>query len=248
LHSIHKSLHRDLKSPNILITSKRAQYDIGDMPRAKIADFGFSEIVNKGKKKRRKMQQYHSTVQQKDHHAEASNRLKVKHHKRSSDKRVNWTKKMRGFVGTVQWMAPEMMADQATYGPPVDIYSFAVVMWEILACSQPWRSRENDTVIRSVKSGERPNMPNRSAPTGYTELLVACWDQADGKRPCSNDVQGAIHDMFVAYAQDSQDTSGVEGMKSQLLATNGHSKNVDAGEALPKDSSAAAVELVVHTK
>ena len=57
LHLIHKSIHLDLKSPNILLEKivsnddDAARTDRSVTHRAKIADFGLSRIFNKGKKK-----------------------------------------------------------------------------------------------------------------------------------------------------------------------------------------------------
>lgn len=42
---------------------------------------------------------------------------------------------MTGLVGTPQWMAPEMMA-RKPYTQAVDVYSYGVVLWEILTEEQ----------------------------------------------------------------------------------------------------------------
>ena len=41
--------------------------------------------------------------------------------------------RMTGQCGTWMWMAPEVMTatDGLIYGPGVDVFSFAVVVWEI---------------------------------------------------------------------------------------------------------------------
>ena len=57
LHLVHKSVHLDLKSPNILLEKivsnddDAARTDRSVTHRAKIADFGLSKIFNKGKQK-----------------------------------------------------------------------------------------------------------------------------------------------------------------------------------------------------
>ncbi|NXT25223.1 M3K12 kinase, partial [Syrrhaptes paradoxus] len=76
---LHKIIHRDLKSPNMLIT-----YD--DV--VKISDFGTSkELIDKSTK--------------------------------------------MSFAGTVAWMAPEVIRNEPV-SEKVDIWSFGVVLWELL--------------------------------------------------------------------------------------------------------------------
>ena len=56
LHLVHKSVHQDLKSPNILLekiirNDDALRSDKTVTHRAKIADFGLSKIFIKGKKR-----------------------------------------------------------------------------------------------------------------------------------------------------------------------------------------------------
>lgn len=41
-------------------------------------------------------------------------------------------------VGTVLWMAPELLTGSEHYGPEVDVFSYGVIMWELIACADPW--------------------------------------------------------------------------------------------------------------
>ncbi|CAN0441799.1 unnamed protein product, partial [Hapterophycus canaliculatus] len=44
---------------------------------------------------------------------------------------------MTGNCGTVQWMAPEVLASEK-YAEPADVYSFAIVCWELLSRACPY--------------------------------------------------------------------------------------------------------------
>lgn len=40
--------------------------------------------------------------------------------------------------GTPQWMAPEMMVPGGTYSSKLDVFSFGVVLWEMLSGMLPY--------------------------------------------------------------------------------------------------------------
>eukprot|EP00938_MAST-03A_sp_MAST-3A-sp1_P001992 g1992.t1 len=125
LHLYHKSIHQDLKSPNILLEKIVRDEDDDDddesvTHRAKLADFGLSKIFNKGK-------------------ARIGTTKETKKSTKDAITAANWiSMKRKGFVGTPRWMAPEMMSSQVKIGPSVDIYSFGVVMWEVWSGRKPW--------------------------------------------------------------------------------------------------------------
>ena len=69
---------------------------------------------------------------------------------------------MTGVIGTLFWMAPEMLA-QEQYGPAVDVYSYGIVLWEIAAQQLPWQEvRDCDlfasALIELLRSGRRPTV------------------------------------------------------------------------------------------
>jgi serine/threonine protein kinase len=60
-------------------------------------------------------------------------------------------------VGTVQWMAPEVMTD-TSYGPPSDIYSFGMVLYETCLRRIPFTNYPENAVMGKVIKGERPEV------------------------------------------------------------------------------------------
>lgn len=54
---------------------------------------------------------------------------------------------MTGGLGTFQWMAPEVLANQR-YSNKADIYSFGMVMWECCARQVPFEG------LNGVQAGE----------------------------------------------------------------------------------------------
>uniref|UniRef100_A0A3Q3F3D6 Mitogen-activated protein kinase kinase kinase n=1 Tax=Labrus bergylta TaxID=56723 RepID=A0A3Q3F3D6_9LABR len=94
---LHKIIHRDLKSPNMLITHD-------DM--VKISDFGTSKEL--------------------------------------SDKSTKMS-----FAGTVAWMAPEVIRNEPV-SEKVDIWSFGVVLWEMLTGEIPYKDVDSSAIIWGV--------------------------------------------------------------------------------------------------
>jgi serine/threonine protein kinase len=85
--------------------------------------------------------------------------------------------------GTPCWIAPEIMQGER-YGRSADIYSFGIVMWEVLTCKMPYDGHPN---IPEIIKGERPPIPS-SCNAGYSALMQACWDSEQEKRPSIEDI------------------------------------------------------------
>ena len=54
---------------------------------------------------------------------------------------------MTRAVGTMLWMAPEVFFGSTKYGPEVDVYSFGVMMWELITRKNPWHELGAETYI-----------------------------------------------------------------------------------------------------
>lgn len=121
LHS-HKIIHRDLKSPNVLV----AKNDI-----VKISDFGTSREWN-----------------------EKSTKM--------------------SFAGTVAWMAPEVIRNEPC-SEKVDIWSFGVVLWELLTGEIPYRDVDSSAIIWGVGSNSLHLPVPSTCPEGFQQLLKQCW-------------------------------------------------------------------------
>ncbi|MBN3306283.1 M3K12 kinase, partial [Amia calva] len=127
---LHKIIHRDLKSPNMLIT-----YD--DL--VKISDFGTSKEL--------------------------------------SDKSTKMS-----FAGTVAWMAPEVIRNEPV-SEKVDIWSFGVVLWEMLTGEIPYKDVDSSAIIWGVGNNSLQLPVPESCPDGFKILLRQCWNCKPRNRP-----------------------------------------------------------------
>ncbi|GAX19330.1 hypothetical protein FisN_4Lh090 [Fistulifera solaris] len=92
---------------------------------------------------------------------------------------------MSGRVGTQRYMAPEVACHEA-YNVSADVYSWAMVCYEILTLERPYDrfSREmHDTLV--CKQGVRPDWPPMSPEYWYLQnIITSAWNQTPCLRPC----------------------------------------------------------------
>ncbi|KAE8657838.1 hypothetical protein F3Y22_tig00116980pilonHSYRG00045 [Hibiscus syriacus] len=92
------------------------------------------------------------------------------------------TEGMTPETGTYRWMAPEMIQHRP-YTQKVDLYSFGIVLWELITGLLPF---QNMTAVQAafavVNKGVRPVIPNDCLPV-LREIMMRCWDTNPEVRP-----------------------------------------------------------------
>ena len=129
LHS-HKIIHRDLKSPNVLLSYADT---------LKISDFGISRQWSEGSIK-------------------------------------------MSFAGTVSWMAPEVIRVEPC-SEKVDVWSFGVVLWELLTCEIPYKGVDSSAIMWGVGNNSLQLPIPSTLPDGFKLLLKQCWSPKPRNRP-----------------------------------------------------------------
>ncbi|PRP83203.1 ephrin type-A receptor 3 [Planoprotostelium fungivorum] len=85
----------------------------------------------------------------------------------------------------IRWASPEALSPQRILHKPGDVWSFGVVMWEILEAGDiPYSEFDNTTIVHKVcEEGWRLPKPLQVyCPDELYELMLECWREAD-KRP-----------------------------------------------------------------
>ncbi|XP_072930917.1 mitogen-activated protein kinase kinase kinase 12 [Epargyreus clarus] len=129
LHS-HKIIHRDLKSPNVLISDDLV---------LKVSDFGTSREWND-------------------------------------------VSAIMSFTGTVAWMAPEVIRHELC-SEKVDVWSYGVVLWELLTQEVPYRTMETHAIMWGVGTDSISLPIPSSCPGSLRALLTQCWHRIPRNRP-----------------------------------------------------------------
>ena len=105
-----------------------------------------------------------------------------------TDSGVHWSAHMTADVGTLLWMAPEILLKKQKYGPEVDLYSYGIVLWEIAAQSIPWRhldlnsNEQRDALLERIEYGDRPTV-SPQWPRTYVDMMRRCWALEVSWRP-----------------------------------------------------------------
>jgi serine/threonine protein kinase len=88
--------------------------------------------------------------------------------------------------GTPCWTAPEVIRGEK-YSEKADVFSFGIIMWEVLTRKQPYAGRNFMNVSLDVLDGRRPQIP-ADTPGEFEKMMKRCWHMAADKRPTMDEV------------------------------------------------------------
>jgi tRNA A-37 threonylcarbamoyl transferase component Bud32 len=104
-----------------------------------------------------------------------------------------------GVRGTLPWMAPELLNGSSNkVSEKVDVFSFGIVLWEILTGEEPYANMHYGAIIGGIVNNTlRPNIPNGCDPE-WRRLMELCWAPNPVIRPTFTDITRRLRVMSAA--------------------------------------------------
>lgn len=110
-----------------------------------------------------------------------------------------------GVRGTLPWMAPELLnGSSSLVSEKVDVFSFGIVMWELLTGEEPYANMHYGAIIGGIVNNTlRPTVP-RWCDAAWKALMEKCWAADPGDRPTFLEIARSLRAMEVSIAAKGQ--------------------------------------------
>ncbi|XP_066349584.1 serine/threonine-protein kinase CTR1-like isoform X1 [Miscanthus floridulus] len=103
----------------------------------------------------------------------------------------------KSVAGTPEWMAPEFLRGEPS-NEKCDVYSFGVILWELLTMQQPWSGLGPAQVVGAVAfQNRRLPIPKDTDPE-LAALVESCWDDDPRQRPSFSSIVDTLKKLLKA--------------------------------------------------
>jgi len=105
-------------------------------------------------------------------------------------------------MGSVAWMAPEVIANARNFTKSSDVYSYAIMLWELWTGEDPCpRDVAPVNLANKVLHEDyRPIIPQR-VPPSWQELIGLCWHTDPNERPPFERILQILSNLQTLYNQ-----------------------------------------------
>ncbi|XP_024543267.1 serine/threonine-protein kinase STY46 isoform X1 [Selaginella moellendorffii] len=120
---------------------------------------------------------------------------------------------MTAETGTYRWMAPEVI-EHKPYDHKADIFSFGVVLWELLTGKLPYDYLTPlQAAVAVVQKGLRPVIPKNTHPK-LAELMEKCWQSNAAERPEFSIITLVLQDVYKEIGEEESEKKKKSGIFS----------------------------------
>ena len=124
-----------------------------------------------------------------------------------------------GNTGSLRYMAPEVARHQH-YNHKCEVYSFGVIMFEIIEQKLPFDRKNPRIMMEEVFSNNHWREPLNKIywPFGLDELIERCWHQDIDKRPEFSEIVEKLTEVAKAVEEDREERLKNAGCLSCLFS------------------------------
>ncbi|KAG9294386.1 hypothetical protein G9A89_001891 [Geosiphon pyriformis] len=103
------------------------------------------------------------------------------------------TEEKKGIFGLDSYIPPEVIRGEK-FTTAGDIYSFAMLLWELSTGRPPLRDRPHDNtlILNIVSKGIKPEIISPLIPPSIAKIIVKCWDVNPENRPTAEEVKDKL--------------------------------------------------------
>ncbi|NP_001182844.1 protein kinase domain superfamily protein [Zea mays] len=107
--------------------------------------------------------------------------------------------------GTPQWMAPEVLRNEPS-DEKSDVYSYGVILWELVTQKIPWENLNSMQVIGAVGfMNQRLDIPSEVDPQ-WKSIILSCWESDPQQRPSFQELLERLRELQRHYAIQHRNT------------------------------------------
>jgi serine/threonine protein kinase len=105
------------------------------------------------------------------------------------------------ILGTIAYMAPELVEGKRRYTESIDVYALTVTLWQIWTGREPYEGIETFSLYQLIASGTHPPLPDNS-PDGFNDILAAGWATNSQQRISSKDLLDLVDTLVTKYISE----------------------------------------------
>ena len=110
------------------------------------------------------------------------------------------------IVGTINYMAPELIAGAKRYTSSIDVYALTIVYWELWHLEEAYKDMDAFKVYEFVKTGNRPKFNTSVIPDRIRDIVSTGWSHDPSDRLASGKMIEKVQEATVSFISENGTT------------------------------------------